>query len=209
MSWRRGSGPGYIGHHERGQLPNRRWNETPFTGSCIRGCTYCPWAPTTLISRERGTISRGARFLIHAHEISSMIELLSPNTGRRVVSRKAAVVTAVSSGVITIEDACHRYRMSGEEFFAWQRASRAMALSAYGLATFGKTGRHSPLPTGRLVNHPRRRRKLTARPGWIGSAVRHGAGASMKDFISLCELDHSRLASRHRELPCRDDRGQT
>jgi hypothetical protein len=44
------------------------------------------------------------------------------NTGRWVASRKAAVVTAVSSGMITIEDACRRYQMSEEEFCAWQRA---------------------------------------------------------------------------------------
>jgi hypothetical protein len=39
-----------------------------------------------------------------------------------MASRKAAVVTAVSSGVITIEGACHRYRISEQEFLAWQRA---------------------------------------------------------------------------------------
>jgi hypothetical protein len=50
-----------------------------------------------------------------------MIELPPPNTGRWVASRKALVV-AVSCGMITIEDACHRYRMSEAEFFAWQHA---------------------------------------------------------------------------------------
>jgi hypothetical protein len=51
-----------------------------------------------------------------------MIKLPPPNTARWVASRKAAVVSAVSSGAITIDDASHRYRMSEEEFFAWQRA---------------------------------------------------------------------------------------
>ena len=41
---------------------------------------------------------------------------------RWVASRKAAVVAAVSSGKITIEQACRRYQMSEEEFLAWQRA---------------------------------------------------------------------------------------
>ena len=41
---------------------------------------------------------------------------------RWVASRKAAVVAAVSSGKITIEEACRRYHMSEEEFFAWRRA---------------------------------------------------------------------------------------
>ena len=51
-----------------------------------------------------------------------MAELPSPNTGRWVARRKAAVVAAVSSGMITIEEACCRYQMSEEEFLAWQHA---------------------------------------------------------------------------------------
>jgi transposase-like protein len=39
-----------------------------------------------------------------------------------VSRRKAAVVAAVSSGMITIEEARRRYHMSEEEFFAWRRA---------------------------------------------------------------------------------------
>jgi transposase-like protein len=39
-----------------------------------------------------------------------------------VPRRKAAVVAAVSNGLITIEEACRRYHMSEEEFFAWQHA---------------------------------------------------------------------------------------
>jgi transposase-like protein len=49
-------------------------------------------------------------------------ELPPPTTRRWVARRKAAVVAAVSSGMITIEDACRRYQMSKEEFFAWQVA---------------------------------------------------------------------------------------
>jgi transposase-like protein len=51
-----------------------------------------------------------------------MTELPPSNTRRWVARRKAAVVAAVSSGVITIEEACHRYHVSEEEFFAWRRA---------------------------------------------------------------------------------------
>jgi transposase-like protein len=51
-----------------------------------------------------------------------MIELPPLNTWRWVARRKAAVVAAVSSGMITIEEACRRYQMSEEEFFAWRRA---------------------------------------------------------------------------------------
>ena len=51
-----------------------------------------------------------------------MIELPSPNTRRWLARRKAAVVAAVSSGMITLAEACRRYHMSEEELLAWQSA---------------------------------------------------------------------------------------
>ena len=60
--------------------------------------------------------------------IPSMTELPSPMTRRWVARRKAAVVAAVSSGIITLEEACRRYQMSEEEFFAWQRALETFGL---------------------------------------------------------------------------------
>lgn len=49
-------------------------------------------------------------------------DLPSPNTRRWVISRKAAVVSAVQSGLISQEDACSRYSLSLEEFQSWQKA---------------------------------------------------------------------------------------
>jgi transposase-like protein len=49
-------------------------------------------------------------------------DLPPPNTKRWVVRRKAAVVIAVLSGVITVAEACRRYQLSEEEFLAWRRA---------------------------------------------------------------------------------------
>lgn len=48
-------------------------------------------------------------------------ELPPPNTKRWVVRRKAAVVTAVRNGAITLEEACKRYNLSVEEFLSWQK----------------------------------------------------------------------------------------
>jgi ferric-dicitrate binding protein FerR (iron transport regulator) len=45
-----------------------------------------------------------------------------PATKRWVVRRKAAVVAAVRSGEVTLEEACRWYQLSEEEFRAWQRA---------------------------------------------------------------------------------------
>jgi hypothetical protein len=57
-----------------------------------------------------------------------MIDLPPPTTKRWVVRRKAAVLAAVRSGVITIEEACRRYGLSEEEFLSWQRAFDAHGL---------------------------------------------------------------------------------
>lgn len=48
-------------------------------------------------------------------------ELPPPETKRWVIRRKAAVVAAVRRGVLSLEDACKRYRLSVEEFTSWQR----------------------------------------------------------------------------------------
>jgi Protein of unknown function (DUF1153) len=51
--------------------------------------------------------------------------LPSADTKRWVARRKAAVVTAVRSGAISIEEACRRYHLSEEEFRDWERRIEA------------------------------------------------------------------------------------
>jgi hypothetical protein len=48
--------------------------------------------------------------------------LPAPGTTRWVVRRKAEVVSAVSGGLLTVDEACARYGLSLEEFASWQRA---------------------------------------------------------------------------------------
>lgn len=46
---------------------------------------------------------------------------LPPATTRRwVVRRKAEVVAAVNGGLISLEEACNRYKLTIEEFISWQ-----------------------------------------------------------------------------------------
>lgn len=53
-------------------------------------------------------------------------DLLPPSdTKRWVARRKAVVVNAVRNGAISLDEACRRYRLSVEEFHAWQRAIEA------------------------------------------------------------------------------------
>jgi len=50
-------------------------------------------------------------------------ETLPPaGTRRWVIRRKAQVVEAVRSGLISLEEACSRYALSIEEFLSWQRS---------------------------------------------------------------------------------------
>jgi hypothetical protein len=56
-------------------------------------------------------------------------ELPPPDTKRWVIRRKATVVAAVRSGLLTLEQACERYKLSLEEFLSWQRL-----IDSHGLA---------------------------------------------------------------------------
>jgi len=52
----------------------------------------------------------------------TLADLPPPNTERWVIRRKAEVVAAVRGGLLSLEDACGRYKLTVEEFLAWQRA---------------------------------------------------------------------------------------
>ncbi len=51
-----------------------------------------------------------------------------PDTIRWVISRKAEVVSAVRNGLIGLDDACERYRLSTEEFLNWEQLMVAHGL---------------------------------------------------------------------------------
>lgn len=51
----------------------------------------------------------------------SLDDLPPPETRRWVSSRKAQVVAAVRTGLLSLADACKRYDLTVEEFLSWQR----------------------------------------------------------------------------------------
>jgi hypothetical protein len=57
------------------------------------------------------------------------VDLPPPGTKRWVARRKAAVVAAVRSGAIGLDEACRRFELSEEEFHAWERG-----IESYGVA---------------------------------------------------------------------------
>ena len=71
------------------------------------------------MSSER--TGRANRVIGPAGKPLTIDDLPPPNTERWVIRRKAEVVAAVRAGLISLEDACERYRLSVEEFLSWQR----------------------------------------------------------------------------------------
>lgn len=51
---------------------------------------------------------------------TSIEDLPKPDTKRWVIRRKASVVYAVGKGIISLNAACDRYRISLEEFESWR-----------------------------------------------------------------------------------------
>jgi len=64
----------------------------------------------------------------------TIANLPTPGTKRWVTRRKAEVVAAVRGGLLSLEEACRRYKLTVEEFFSWQRS-----LDEYGLAGLRST----------------------------------------------------------------------
>jgi Protein of unknown function (DUF1153) len=55
-------------------------------------------------------------------------ELPPPDTKRWTIRRKAAVLAAIRTGLITREEVYRRYQLSEEELFSWERAFEAHGL---------------------------------------------------------------------------------
>ena len=78
---------------------------------------------------EHSTAGRDRRGRGGGSPASRFDGLPPANTKRWVIRRKAEVVEAVRSGMISLEDACTRYKLSIEEFLSWQRL-----IDSHGLA---------------------------------------------------------------------------
>lgn len=74
--------------------------------------------------------SKGEKYVIGPTGIPLTLNDLPPaDTERWVIRRKAEVVAAVRGGLLSLDDACDRYRLTSEEFGAWQ-----VAIDKHGLA---------------------------------------------------------------------------
>ena len=60
------------------------------------------------------------RVLAPDGSVLTLADLPPPDAQRWVASRKAIVVAAVRGGLLSMSDACARYRLTTEEFLNWQ-----------------------------------------------------------------------------------------
>src|SRR5215218_9523550 len=67
-------------------------------------------------------VFRGCRYLpaYQGCGLITLADLPAPTTERWVASRKAIIVAAVRGGLLSMSDACARYRLTTEEFLNWQ-----------------------------------------------------------------------------------------
>ena len=67
--------------------------------------------------------NRGEKYVIGPTGAPLTLSDLPPaNTERWVIRRKAEVVAAVRGGLLSLDDACNRYRLTNEEFLTWQKS---------------------------------------------------------------------------------------
>jgi hypothetical protein len=67
--------------------------------------------------------SKGEKYVIGPTGAPLTLSDLPPgDTERWVIRRKAEVVAAVRGGLLSLDEACDRYRLTSEEFLAWQKS---------------------------------------------------------------------------------------
>ena len=67
--------------------------------------------------------SKGERYVIGPTGAPLTLSDLPPReTERWVIRRKAEVVAAVRGGLLSLDEACDRYRLTNEEFVGWQKS---------------------------------------------------------------------------------------
>jgi hypothetical protein len=52
----------------------------------------------------------------------TVADLPAPGTERWVIRRKAQVVLAVRGGLLSLDEACSRYRLTVDEFLSWENS---------------------------------------------------------------------------------------
>src|SRR3990167_7269776 len=95
--------------------------------------------------QQQRTNSRGEKYVIGPTGAPlTLSDLPPPETQRWVIRRKAEVVAAVRGGLLSLDEACDRYKLTNEEVLAWQQS-----IDRHGMAGRGRR---------RVPARPRKRR---------------------------------------------------
>jgi hypothetical protein len=95
-----------------------------------------PSCSRSLMTWERGAppeskAGKQANYFIGPNgNVVTIADLPLAKTTRWVIRRKAEIVLAVHAGLLTLEEACRRYRLTAQEFFSWQSAIERHGLLA-------------------------------------------------------------------------------
>ena len=94
----------------------------------------------------------------------TVADLPPKETKRWVIRRKAEVVAAVRGGLLSLEEACERYKLTVDEFLSWQRSIDRHGLpglrAGFGLKAATVTPEGRSIATRKTSTKPRRRRQL-------------------------------------------------
>ena len=73
--------------------------------------------------QQQRTNSRGEKYVIGPTGAPlTLSDLPPPETQRWVIRRKAEVVAAVRGGLLSLDEACDRYKLTNDEFLSWQQS---------------------------------------------------------------------------------------
>ena len=61
--------------------------------------------------------------------VLTLADLPSTNVKRWTIYRKAEIIAGIRGGLLSLEEACQRYKLTTEEFLSWQAS-----IDEYGLA---------------------------------------------------------------------------
>lgn len=76
-----------------------------------------------MFQQQQRLNSRGEKYVIGPTGAPLTLHDLPPaDTQRWVIRRKAEVVAAVRGGLLSLDEACERYRLTNEEFLGWQKS---------------------------------------------------------------------------------------
>jgi len=91
--------------------------------SILRRLGYCArrsWSVSRIMTDQQ--FRTRSRYVIGPDGSPLTVADLPPrDTKRWVIRRKAEVVAAVRGGLLSLEEACERYKLTVDEFLSWQR----------------------------------------------------------------------------------------